>query len=115
MTNIIDQVGYTYIEYNADFHMKYKHYFINRVYDHEDVYAYPLIITWSETNMKVDEETGKCLAIATKHSYYPDNLKISESLFEDILQAFILFPESHDSDEETNIIRLEFVKALLES
>ena len=115
MTNIIDSVGYTFIEYNAAFHMKYMHYFVDGVYDHEDVCERPLIITWTEADMKADEETGKCLAVATKLSYYPDNLKISESLFEDILQAFILFPESHDSDEETNEVRLEYVKALLES
>ena len=112
MTNIIDNVGYTFIEYNAAFHMKYMHYFVGRVYDHEDVCERPLIITWAEADMKADEETGKCLAVATKLSYYPDNLKISESLFEDMLQAFILFP---DDVEANNKVRLEFVKALLKS
>lgn len=115
MTNISDNVGYTYIEYSTAFHMKYKHLFVNRIYDHEDVDEYPLIITWSETGMKVDEETGKCLAVATKASYYPDNLKLSEELFENMLQAFILFPDVNCDDEDTSKLRLEFVKALLNS
>lgn len=113
MTNIIDNVGYTYIEYSTAFHMKYKHLFINRIYDEDNVDEYPIIITWSETDMKVDDETGKCLAVATKRSYYPDTLKISEDLFENMLQAFILFPNTHDDDEDSNKLRLEFVKALL--
>ena len=115
MTNISDNVGYTYIEYSPSFHMKYKHLFVNRVYDHENVDEYPLIITWSETDMKVHNQTGKCLAVATKDVYYLDTLQLSEDLFESMLQAFILFPDSNKDDEESSKLRIEFVKALLES
>lgn len=113
MTNISDNVAYTYIEYSAAFHMKYKHLFVNRIYDHKSVDEYPLIITWSETDMKVDEETGKCLAVAAKTLCYLDTLQIPEGLFEGMLQAFILFPDSNEDDEDTHKLRLEFVKALL--
>ena len=115
MTNISDNVGYTYIEYSTAFHMKYKHLFVNRIYDEDSVDEYPLIITWSETDMKVDEESGKCLAVATQRSYYLDNLKLSEELFENMLQAFILFPDVNSDDEDSSKLRLEFVKALLNS
>ena len=111
MTNIIDSVGYTYIEYSTAFHMKYKHLFVNSIYDGDSVDEYPLIITWAETDMKEDIETGKCLAVATKGSYYLDTLKISEDLFENMLQAFFIFPDIND--EDSSKLRLEFVKALL--
>ena len=113
MTNINNDIGYTFIEYSAAFHMKYKHLFISRVYDHENVDECPLIITWSETDMKVEEETGKCLAVATQTSYYPDMFKVSEETFENMLQAFTLFPDNQDSNEDNSNIRLELVKALL--
>ena len=115
MANIIDSVGYTYIEYSTAFHMEYKHLFVNSIYDDDSVDEYPLIITWAETEMKEDEETGKCLAVATKGLYYLDTLQLSEDLFENILQAFILFPDSNDKDEDSSKLRLEFVKALLNS
>jgi len=115
VTNISDNVAYTYIEYNSAFHMKYKHLFVNRIYDDDSVDEYPLIITWSETDMKVAEETGKCLAVATKGSYYLDTLQLSEEIFENMLQAFILFPDSNEDDEDSSKLRLEFVKALLNS
>lgn len=113
MTNIVNNIGYTYIEYSTAFHMKYMHAFVDRIYDHETVGEYPLIITWAETDMKTDEDTGKYLAVATKASYYPDDLKISEDTFENILQAFTLFPDSNNVNEDSTKLRLEFVKALL--
>ena len=115
MTNIFDNVGYTYIEYSTAFHMKYKHLFINSIYDQESIDEYPIIITWAETGMKVDEETGKCLAVATKRSYYLDTLEVSEDLFENMLQAFFLFPDSSNDDEDSSKLRLEYVKAILNS
>lgn len=113
MTNIGDNVGYTYIDYSAAFHMKYKHLFVDRIYDHEIVDEYPLIITWAETDMKIEKDSGKPLAIATMTSYYLGISKVSEDIFENMLQAFILFPDNNDDDEESSKLRLEFVKALL--
>ena len=115
MTNINDRIAYTYIEYNAAFHMKYKHLFVNTIYDSESADEYPLIITWAETDMKLDEETGKALAVAAKTPYYSDTLKISEDMFENMLQAFFLFPDSSNDDEDSSKLRLKFVKALLNS
>ena len=115
MTNIIDNVGYTYIEYSTAFHMKYKHLFVHRIYDEDSVDECPLVITWAEADMKVDEDSGKCLAVATKTSYYLDTFKVSEDTFENMLQAFIIFPDSNDEEEYSSKLRLEFVKALLNS
>ena len=113
MTDIVNNVGYTYIDYSAAFHMKYTHLFIGKIYDHENVDECPLIITWAETDMEVDKDSGKCLAIATKVNYYSDKFKISEDIFENMLQAFLLFPDTKDDDEDSSKLRLEFVKALL--
>ena len=110
MPDISKHIGYTYIEYSAAFHMKYKHLFIDKIYDTEYVDKYPLIITWAETDMEVDEESGRCLAIAAKTMHYPDKYKLSEGVFEDLIQAFIIFPES---DVDTNELRLSFARALL--
>ena len=115
MTNIIDNVGYTYIEYSTAFHMKYKHLFVNRIYDEDSVAEYPLVITWAEVDMKIDYEIGKPLAVATKASYYLDTFKVSEDTFENMLQAFIIFPDSNDEEEYSSKLRIEFVKALLNS
>lgn len=115
MTNINDHIAYTYIEYNSFIHMKYKHLFVDSVYDYEEMAECPLIITWAETDMKLDEGTGKALAVAAKTSYYLDNLKLSEELFENMLQAFILFPDVNSDDEDSSKLRLEFAKALLNS
>ena len=115
MTNISDQIAYTYIEYNSFIHMKYKHLFVDRVYDYEEMAECPLIITWAETDMKLDDETGKALAVAAKTSYYSDTLKITEDMFENMIQAFNLFPDSHEDDTDSSKLRLEFVKALLNS
>ena len=115
MTNINDHIAYTYIEYNSFIHMKYKHLFVDSVYDYEEMAECPLIITWAETDMKLDEGTGKALAVAAKTAYYLDNLKISEDMFENMIQAFNLFPDSHEDDEDSSKLRLEFAKALLNS
>lgn len=115
MKDIVDNVGYTYIEYSTAFHMKYKHLFVSRIYDEDSVGEYPLVITWAEADMKVDEDSGKCLAVATKTSYYLDTFKVSEDTFENMLQAFIIFPDSNDEEEYSSKLRLEFVKALLNS
>ena len=113
--NINDHIAYTYIEYNSFIHMKYKHLFVNYIYDSESADEYPLIITWAENDMKLDDETGKALAVATKTSYYLDTFKVSEDMFENMVQAFIIFPDSNDEEEASSKLRLEFVKALLNS
>ena len=110
MSNTNDHISYAFIEYNAAFHMKYKRLFIDSIYDSECINKYPLIITWAETEMQLEEESSNCLVIATKTAYYPDSYKISEDVFEDMLQAFIIFP---GKDEDTSEARLAFVKALL--
>lgn len=112
MENTNNQIGFSYIEYSAEFHMKYKHLFVDRVYDHECVNKCPLIITWAEAGMRIDEESGKCLAVATKTPFYPDKYKLSQDVFENMLQAFIIYP---GTDADTNELRLDFAKALLES
>ena len=115
MTNINDRIAYTYIEYNSFIYMKYKHLFVNYIYDSESADEYPLIITWAETDMKLEEETGKALAVAAKTADYSDTLKISEDMFENMVQAFNLFPDTHKDDIDSSKLRLEFVKALLNS
>lgn len=116
MTNIIDNVGYTYIEYSTAFHMKYKQLSINTIYDEASVAEYPLVITWAEAGMKIEEQSGKPLAVAAKTSYYLDTFRVSEDTFENMLQAFIIFPDSNDEEEEySSKLRLELVKALLNS
>ena len=110
MTDISNNIGYTYIEYSAAFHMKYKHLFVNRIYDADSVGEYPLVITWAEADMEVEEGTGRCLAVATKTSYYLDAYRLSEDMFENLIQAFIIFPEN---DDDTNNLRLDFAKAIL--
>ena len=104
-----------YIEYSAAFHMKYMHLFSDSVYDKEKVDKSPLVITWAETDMCVEDGNGKCLAIAAKSAHYEDSYKVTEKLFEDALQAFFIFPDTEDADEESSKLRLEFVKALLNS
>ena len=102
-----------YVEYSTAFHMKYMHLFAETVYDSEQVTTCPLIITWAETCMAVEDGNNKCLAIATKSAYYEDSFKVTEEFFEDALQAFFLFPDTKDNDEDSSKLRLEFVKALL--
>ena len=113
MPSINKQISYVYIEYSAAFHMKFKHLFAEDIYiyDSDRVTTCPLVITWTETDMATED--GKCLAIATKLSYYEDSFEVTEEFFEDALQAFFLFPNTKDNDEDSSKLRLEFVKALL--
>ena len=113
MPNIINQISYMYIEYSTAFHLKFMHLFSDSIYDTEKVDKFPLVITWAETAMGVEEGNGKCLVIAAKTSYYEDRYKVTEELFEDALQAFFIFPDSSNDDEDSSKIRLEYVKALL--
>ena len=103
-----------YIEYSAAFHMKYKHLFADTIYDSERVDTCPLVITWAETGMAVEDGNNKWLAVAAKTAHYDDSFKVTEAFFEDALQAFFLFPDNPtDDDDESSKLRLEFVKALL--
>ena len=101
-----------YIEYSTAFHMKFMHLFAEAIYDTDQADKYPLVITWAETDMSVEDGNSKCLAVAAKTSYYADRYKVTEEFFEDALQAFFLFPAT-DYDEDFSNLRLEFVKALL--
>ena len=102
-----------HIEYSTAFHMKYVHLFLDSVYDAEQTDKFPLVITWAETDMRVQYGNGKCLVIAAKTAHYEDSYKVTEELFEDALQAFFLFPDSSNDDEDSSKLRLEYVKALL--
>ena len=102
-----------YIEYSTAFHMKFKHLFAESVYDSERVDTCPLVITWAETGMAVEEGNNKCLAVSAKTTHYEDRFKVTEEFFEDALQAFFLFPDSSNDDEDSSKLRLEYVKALL--
>ena len=113
MPDINNRISYMYIEYSTAFHMKFKHLFTESVYDSEQVSKYPLVITWAEVGMAVQASDNRCLAISTKTAYYYDSYQVSEEFFEDALQAFFLFPDTKDNDEDSSNLRLEFVKALL--
>lgn len=103
-----------YIEYSTAFHMKFKHLFSEAIYDNDRADKYPLVITWAEADMATEDGNDKYLAIATKISYYEDSFEVTEEFFEDALQAFFLFPNNpNDDDDESSKLRLEFVKALL--
>ena len=103
-----------YIEYSTAFHMKFKHLFAEAIYDDDQIATCPLVITWAETDMAVEDGNNKCLAISAKTTYYEDDYRVTEELFEDALQAFFLFPDNpDDDDDESSKLRLEFVKALL--
>ncbi len=112
MPSINNRISYMYIEYSTAFHMKFKHLFSDTIYDSERVAACPLVITWAEAGMAVEECNNKCLAISAKTTYYEDRFKVTEEFFEDALQAFFVFPDN-DEDEDSRDLRLEFVKALL--
>ena len=101
-----------YIEYSTAFHMKFKHLFAEDIYDSDQADKYPLVITWAKSDMGVVFEK-RCLAISTKSSQYLDSFKVTEEFFEDALQAFFLFPDTKEDDEDSSKLRLEFVKALL--
>ena len=100
-----------YIEYSTAFHMKFKHLFAEAIYDSARIDTCPLVITWAESDMAVEDGNAKSLAIATKSPQYLDSYQVSEEFFEDALQAFFLFPDTNS--EDSSKLRLEFVKALL--
>ena len=102
-----------YIEYSTAFHMKFKHLFTETIYDSDQIDRFPLVITWAESNMEVEGGNNKSLAISAKSTHYLDSYQVSEEFFEDALQAFFLFPDTKDNDEDSSKLRLEFVKALL--
>ena len=102
-----------FIEYSAAFHMKFKHLFADTIYDSHKIDSCPLVITWAEMDMEVEDGNAKFLAIAAKSNNYEDSFKVTEEFFADALQAFFLFPDMQDDDDETSKLRLEFVKALL--
>ena len=106
-------ISFMYIEYSAAFHMKFKHLCADAIYDSNLIDSCPLIITWAEMDMAVEDGTNKCLAISAKSNNYEDSFKVTEAFFEDALQAFFLFPDTKDDDEDSSELRLEFVKALL--
>ena len=99
-----------YIEYSTAFHMKFKHLFSEAIYEGDQADKFPLVITWAESNMDVEFEK-RYLAISAKTAHYDDSYQVSEEFFEDALQAFFLFPDT--KDEDSRVLRLEFVKALL--
>ena len=113
MPSINNRISYMYIEYTTAFHMKFKYLFVGSVYDSKRLDTCPLVITWAETDMAVEDGNNKCLAVSAKTTYYADEYKVTEELFEDALQAFFLFPDTEDNDEDFSNLRLEFVKALL--
>ena len=113
MPSINQQISYMYIEYSTAFHMKFKHLFVESIYDSERIGTCPLVITWAEAAMATEECNNKCLAVSAKTTYYEDRFKVTEEFFEDALQAFFLFPNTKDEDEDSSNLRLEFVKALL--
>ena len=102
-----------YIEYSTAFHMKFKHLFSENIYDNDQADKFPLVITWAETGMAVEDGNNKCLAVSAKTTYYEDRFKVTEEFLEDALQSFFLFPNTKDYDEDSSNLRLEFVKALL--
>ena len=100
-----------YIEYSTAFHMKFKHLFVDIIYDSDRIDTCPLVITWAEADMAVEDGNDKCLAIFAKTAHYDDSYQVTEEFFEDALQAFFLFPDTKGVDSSK--LRLEFVKALL--
>ena len=106
-------ISFMYIEYSTAFHMKFKYLFADTIYDSHKIDSCPLVITWAESDMDVEDGNAKCLAISTKTAHYDDSYQVSEEFFEDALQAFFLFPDINDDDEDSSKLRLEFVKALL--
>ena len=113
MLSINNHISFMFIEYTAAFHMKYKHLFADTIYDSNHIDSCPLVITWAESDMGVDSDE-RCLAISAKTAHYDDSYQVSEEFFEDALQAFFLFPDTKDDDDEdSSKLRLEFVKALL--
>ena len=106
------QISFMYIEYSTAFHMKFKHLFSETIFEGDQADKYPLVITWAESDMNVEYD-NRCLAVSTKTAHYIDSYQVTEEFFEDALQAFFLFPDTKDGDEDSSKLRLEFVKALL--
>ena len=102
-----------YIEYSTAFHMKFKHLFSETIYDGDQADKYPLVITWAESHMATEDGSDKCLAISAKTAHYDDSYQVTEEFFEDALQAFFLFPDTDNYDDDSSKLRLEFIKALL--
>ena len=113
MSSINNRISYMFIEYSAAFHMKFKYLFADTIYDNHKIDSCPLVITWAESDMAVEDGNAKSLAISAKSNNYEDGFKVTEEFFADALQAFFLFPDMHDDDEDSSKLRLEFVKALL--
>ena len=113
MTSTNKQISFMYIEYSTAFHMKFKHLFAEAIYDSDRVATCPLVITWAEADMATEDGSDNCLAISAKTAHYDDSYQVSEEFFEDALQAFFLFPDTKEEDEDSSKLRLEFVKALL--
>ena len=113
MPSINSHISFMYIEYSTAFHMKFKHLFSDTIYDGDQADKLPLVITWAEVYMVVEDGNNKCLAVSTKSALYEDSFQVTEAFFEDALQAFFLFPDTKDDDEDSSNLRLEFVKALL--
>jgi hypothetical protein len=94
--------------------MKYKRLFADTIYDSDRIDSCPLVITWAATDMWVEDGNAKSLAISAKTTNYKDSFKVTEEFFEDALQAYFLFPDTkEDDDEDSSNLRFEFVKALL--
>lgn len=108
-----NRISFMFIEYTAAFHMKFKHLFADTIYDSNHIDSCPLVITWAESDMEVEDGNGKSLVISAKSSQYLDSFEVTEEFFEDALQSFFLFPNTKDDDEDSSKLRLEFVKALL--
>lgn len=102
-----------YVEYTTAFHMKYMHLFAESIYESERADTCPLIITWAEMGMATEDGSDKCLAISAKTAHYEDSYQVTEEFFEDALQAFFLFPDTDNYDDDSSKLRLEFIKALL--
>ena len=113
MLSINNHISFMFIEYTTAFHMKFKYLFADTIYDSHKIDSCPLVITWAESDMAVEDGNAKSLAIAAKSNNYEDRYKVTEDFFEDALQAFFIFPDTEDADEESSKLRLEFVKALL--
>ena len=113
MPDINNRISYMHVKYTTAFHMKFKQLFAEEIYDSDRVATCPLVITWAETDMAVEDGNDKFLAISAKTAQYDDSYQVSEEFFEDALQSFFLFPDTKDNDEDSSKLRLEFVKALL--
>ena len=114
MSSINNRISFMFIEYTAAFHMKYMHLFTDTMYGSNHIDICPLVITWAELEMAVEAGSDKFLAVSAKTACYEDSFEVTEEFFEDALQAFFLFPDTKDNDDdESSKLRLEFVKALL--